>query len=219
MKRTKERRRPLPPEERSVKLPKTAEDLKAIAVLDALRDCAGESMPAEFPLACIVKVLASEDVPKANEAYAMVMVEGADGVRWRMCVRRKVVRVGRMVLFIASDAALPPEDRYRSPEVCTVKEKVYKFGFGFTDRRLLPHVKRHIFRLNPGVLYPLREFAELKGKRAGFVCQDLLKIGSQAELKARQQAPIPKNSFIPRAGTARMLAALRLRRRGQISPS
>ena len=213
MKRKKERRPPLPPEERPPKLPKTAEDLAAIAVLDALRECKGEMIPTGLPLACVVKVLDYTDIRKANDAYAMVTVEGPDGKSWRMCVLRKSVKAGKLALYVAEDAALPPEERFRNLTVCKVKEKVYKFGFGFTDRRLLPRVKRHIFRLNPGVLYPVSAFPELKGKRKGFACPALLKIESQTELKLRQQAPRPKNTFVPPAGTARMMAALRLRRR------
>lgn len=181
--------------------------------MDALRECKDEEIPKDLPLACVVKVLDYVDIRKANDMYAMVTVEGPDGKKWRMCVLRKSVKIGKLALFIAEDAALPPEDRFRNPKVCTVKDKIYKFGFGFTDHRLLPHVKRHIFRLNPGVLYPTSAFPELKGKRTGFVCRTLLKIESQSDLKVRQQAPIPKNSFIPRKGTARMLAAIRLRRR------
>ncbi len=213
MKRKKEWRPPLPPEERPPKLPKTAEDLAAIAVLDALRECKGEVIPKDLPLACVVKVLDYADIRKANEAYAMVTVEGPEEKTWRMCVLRKSVKVGKLALYIAEDAALPPEERFRNQNVCTVKEKVYKFRFGFDVRRLLPRVKRHIFRLNPGVLYPVAAFPELKGKRKGFVCPTLLKIESQTELKLRMQAPRPKNTFVPQPGTARMLAALRLRRR------
>ena len=213
MKKKREWRPPLPPDLRPPKLPKTAEDLAAIAVLDALRDAKPDEIPKDLPLACVVKVLDYEDIHKANDMYAMVTVQGPDEQKWRMCVLRKSVKVGKLALYIAEDAALPPEDRYRNPKVCTVKDKIYKFGFGFTDHRLLPHVKRHIFRVNPGVLYPTKDFPELKGKRAGFVCRVLLKIEAQSDLKLRQQAPRPKNSFIPQMGTARMLAAIRLRRR------
>ena len=213
MKRKKEWRPPLPPEERPPKLPKTAEDLATIAVLDALRECKGEEMPKDLPLVCVVKVLDYTDIRKANDAYAMVTVEGPEGKMWRMCVRRKSVKAGKLALYVAEDAALPIEDRFRNLEVCTVKEKVYKFGFGVDIRRLLPHVKRHIFRLNPGVLYPVSSFPELKGKRKGFVCTALLKVDSQTELKLRLQAPRPKNTFVPQPGTARMMAAIRLRRR------
>ena len=171
------------------KPPKTAEDLAAIAYLDALRAGGGDSPPARVPLACIVKVTAYEEVPKAHEAYAMVRVVGPDGASWRLCVRRGTVKVGKNALFVSEAAALPVEDRYRNPSVCTVKEKVYKYGFGVKVRRLLPHVKRHIYPYNCGVLYPTADFAELKGKRAGLHVAALLRIDVAEELKLRQQDP------------------------------
>ena len=87
------------------------------------------------------------------------------------------MKVGKNALFVSEAAALPVEDRYRNPSVCTVKEKVYKYGFGVKVRRLLPHVKRHIYPYNCGVLYPTADFAELKGKRAGLHVSALLRIG------------------------------------------
>ena len=171
------------------KPPKTAEDLAAIAYLDALRAGGGDSPPARVPLACIVKVTAYEEVPKAHEAYAMVRVVGPDGASWRLCVRRGTVKVGKNALFVSEAAALPVEDRFRNPSVCTVKEKVYKYGFGVKVRRLLPHVKRHIYPYNCGVLYPTADFAELKGKRAGLHVSALLRIDVAEELKLRQQDP------------------------------
>ena len=171
------------------KPPKTAEDLAAIAYLDALRAGGGDRPLADVPLACIVKVTAYEEVPKAHENYAMVHVTGPDAKTWRLCVRRGTVKVGKNALFISSDAALPVEDRFRNPAVCTVKEKVYKYGFGVKVRRLLPHVQRHIYPLNCGVLYPTADFAELKGKRAGLHVAVLLHIDRAEELKLLQQDP------------------------------
>ena len=81
------------------KPPKTAEDLAAIAYLDALRAGGGDSPPARVPLACIVKVTAYEEVPKAHEAYAMVRVTGPDGKSWRLCVHRGTVKEGKNALF------------------------------------------------------------------------------------------------------------------------
>ena len=43
------------------KPPKTAEDLAAIAYLDALRAGGGDRPPRDVPLACIVKVTAYEE--------------------------------------------------------------------------------------------------------------------------------------------------------------
>ena len=171
------------------KPPKTAEDLAAIAYLDALRAGGGDHPLERVPLACIVKVTEYENVPKANEAYAMVRVVGPDDRTWRLCVHRGTVKVGKNALFISESAALPVEDRFRNPAVCTVKEKVYKYGFGVKVRRLLPHVQRHIYPLNCGVLYPTAGFAELKGKRAGLHVSALLHIDLADELKLRQQDP------------------------------
>ena len=171
------------------KPPKTAEDLAAIAYLDALRAGGGDQPLKDVPLACIVKVTAYEEVPKANEAYAMVRVAGPNDKTWRLCVRRGTVKVGKNALFVSEAAALPVEDRFRNPSVCTVKEKVYKYGFGVKVRRLLPHVKRHIYPLNCGVLYPTADFAELKGKRAGLHVAALLRVDVAEELKLRQQDP------------------------------
>lgn len=171
------------------KPPKTAEDLAAIAYLDALRAGGGDRPLERIPLACIVKVTEYENVPKANEAYAMVRVVGPDDRTWRLCVHRGTVKVGKNALFISEAAALPVEDRFRNLAVCTVKEKVYKYGFGVKVRRLLPHVQRHIYPLNCGVLYPTAGFAELKGKRAGLHVSALLHIDLADELKLRQQDP------------------------------
>lgn len=185
------REHPRPP-----KPEKTAEDRAAIDYLAALRDAPGEARPVRLPLACVVKVTDYENVPKANDAYAMVRVEGPDGRTWRLCVFRKTVRAGKNALFVSDDAALPDDARFRNPAVCKVKEKVYKFGFGLKTRRLLPHVKRHIYRNNCGVLYPVGDFAELKGKRAGTVCAALLHIDSQAELTGLMNQP-KKKVFMP----------------------
>ena len=182
---------------RAAKAEKTPEDAAAVAYLDALRSPSAGMPPARLPLACVVKVTESEDVPKAHEAYSMVRVEGQGGQTWRLCVRRKTVKTGKNALFVSDDAALPPEDaRFRNPAVCTAKEKVYKPGPGVGIRRLLPHVKRNIYRYNCGVLYPLDAFAELRGKRAGFVCAALLGIDSRKEIVRLAQGP-RADVFIP----------------------
>ena len=142
-----------------------AADEAAIAFLDELRSCSGEEYPKGLPLACVVKVVDYQDIPKAKEAYALVRVEGLDKRTWRMCVNRKSVKVGKNALFVSERAALPVDERFRNLAVCKVKEKKYKFGFGVTITRLLPHVKRNVYHNNPGVLYPVADFSELKGKR------------------------------------------------------
>ena len=174
-----------------------AADEAAIAFLDELRECPGEAYPDGLPLACIVKVLVYQDIPKANEAYALVRVEGADKRTWRMCVNRKTVKVGKNALFVSAHAALPVDPRFRNLAVCKVKEKKYKFGFGVTITRLLPHVKRHIYHNNPGVLYPTADFAELKGKRLGTIVASLLRIDDHDELIMLLQQPRYKDVFQP----------------------
>ena len=169
--------------------PRAAEDRAASAVLDELRAGTGEKPPSNLPLACIVKVTEYVEIHKANEAYAMVRVTGPQQATWRMCVYRGTVKVGRNMLFVSGQAALPIDDRYRDPTVCTVKEKTYKYGFGIKAKRLLPHVKRHIYCHNSGVLYPLAGFPELKGKRVGMVVAALLKIDNAEEMKIRQNLP------------------------------
>ena len=175
----------------------SAADEAAIAFLDELRECPGEAYPDGLPLACIVKVLDYQDIPKANEAYALVRVEGADKRTWRMCVNRKTVKVGKNALFVSAHAALPVDSRFRNLAVCKVKEKKYKFGFGVTITRLLPHVKRHIYHNNPGVLYPTADFAELKGKRLGTIVAALLRIDDHDELIMLLQQPRYKDVFQP----------------------
>lgn len=174
---------------------KTPEDLAAIALLDALRRGDGEAPPENVPLACIVKVLEYSDVPKANEAYAMVRVAGPNDATWRLCIYRHTVHVGRNALFISANAALPVDNRFRNPEVCTVKQKTYRIGHDKLPR-LLPHVKRHIYLHNCGVLYPVGDFKELRGKRAGMLVAAILNIDNADELKARQNEPKAK-SFQP----------------------
>ena len=192
--------------------PKTAEDLAAIAYLDKLRSGEGEKPPENLPLACIVKVLESEDVPKANEAYSMVRVEGPEGRTWRLCVYRGQAKVGKNCLFVSGNAALPVEDRWRNPDACTVKEKVYKYGFGMKARMLLPHVKRNIYRHNCGVLYPVSDFKELKGKRAGMVVATLLGLEDAEDMKMRQNQPKGKE-FRPEARKGLLALFRRLRGR------
>lgn len=174
-----------------------AADEAAIAFLDELRSCVGEEYPKGLPLACVVKVLEYQDIPKANEAYALVRVEGPDKRTWRMCVNRKTVKVGKNALFVSDRAALSVDDRFRNLSICKVKEKKYKFGFGVTITRLLPHVKRHIYHNNPGVLYPTADFAELKGKRLGTIVAALLRVDDQDELLMLLQQPRYRDVFQP----------------------
>ena len=171
---------------------RTPEDDAAVAVLDALRAGTGETKPTGLPLACVVKVVDCTDVPKAHDAYSMVTVTGPGNRSWRMCVRRGSVKVGRNMLFVGEDAALPLLARWREAGTCTVKEKVYNFGGGVKVRRLLPHVQHHIYIHNNGVLYPTAAFPELRRARAGTVCAVHLCIDSASAIKAKMMAPRPK---------------------------
>ena len=197
---------------------KTPEELAAIAYLDSLRTCEGEAMPTDLPLACVVKVVAYEEIPKANEQYAMATVEGRDGQTWRLCIRRYYLDEGMRALFVHSDAALPMEDkRFDNLEVCKLHERVYRFGFGVKVRRKIPFVKRNVYRNNCGVLYSLDDFHELQKARVGDVCAASLHIESADGLHRKATAPRPpKNAvFRPKAKPEKddFLAKLRLHRK------
>ena len=213
---------------------RTEQDWANIAYLAKLRECLDEEKPEGLPLACIVHVLDYSEVPMAHERYAMVSVYGPDDRVWRMCVQRGAAQTGDDLLFVSEDAALPVDDRWRDPLVCSVKEKVYKYGHGIKVRRLLPHVKRNIYANNCGVLYPLDAFAkELELVRLGEDCSGRLNIESHEELKIRQNAKKPKlqpseNDRLPGAVKKRLkankpkasyqfLSAVRWMRKGQKS--
>ncbi len=174
---------------RPEKPPKTPEDFAAIALLDALREGTGYEHPEKPPLACVVRVLEYMEIPKAKEAYALVRVKGPKEETWHLCVHRGTVAVGDLALFVSDDAALPVDKRFRNEAICTVKEKTYKFGFGMDLKRLLPHVKRHIYHFNSGVLFPASDFKELKGTEVGTRVDMLLRVDSQTALKERLQQP------------------------------
>ena len=200
------------------KPPKTAEDLAAIALLDKLRSGEGETKPEGLPLACVVKVVGYEEIPKANEQYAMATVEGRDGRTWRMCVRRYYLEAGMRALFVSEDAALPTDDeRFANCEVCKLHERVYRFGFGVKERRAVPFVKRNVYCHNCGVLYPLDAFGELQKAGVGDVCAASLHIESATELHRRATAPQPKKKAVfqpkPKPKKDDFLAKLRLHRK------
>ena len=182
---------------------KTPEDLAAIALLDRLRTGDGDVKQVGLPLACIVKVIDYFEVPKANERYAMATVEGRDGRTWRMCIFRYYLETGMRALFISEDAALPMDDpRFVNPDVCKLKERVFKFGFGVKERRYVPSVKRSVYNPNCGVLYPLDDFRELKRARVGDVCAASLRIDSATDLHIRATMPRRK-TWVPSGGQAR----------------
>ena len=68
-------------------------------------------------------------------------------------------------------------------DVATYKEKKFRLGDGVIVTRLRPHVKRHIYRLNSGLLYPLKDFPELKGFKVGTDATAALNIRSESTLK------------------------------------
>lgn len=182
---------------------KTPEDLAAIALLDRLRTGDGDVKQVGLPLACIVKVIDYFEVPKANERYAMATVEGRDGRTWRMCIFRYYLETGMLALFVSEGAALPMDDpRFDNPDVCKLKERVFKFGFGVKERRYVPSVKRSVYNPNCGVLYPLDDFQELKGARVGDDCADSLRIDSANDLHIRATMPRRK-TWVVAAGPAR----------------
>ena len=171
----------------------TPERLAALKRLEELRSGKDEDIP-KVPLATIVYVKSSEDIPLANEQYALVTVTGAEKQSWKLAIRRGTAKPRTRMLFVSSDAALPVEQRYRNDSVTKCKEKKYRFGVAEVVR-LLPHVQRHIFRLNCGVLYPLKDFPEIKGEAKGTDLSAMLKIRSQKTLKALMIAiPYRKSS-------------------------
>ena len=197
---------------------KTPEELAEIAYLDKLRSCEGEAMPVGLPLACVVKVVAYEEVPKANEQYALVTVEGRDGRTWRLCIRRYYLEEGMRALFVHGDAAVPEDDaRFENADVCKLHERVYRFGFGVKVRRKVPFVKRNVYRNNCGVLYPLDDFHELLKARVGDACAASLHIENAEELHRKVMAPQPKKQavFQPKANPVKddFLAKMRLHRK------
>lgn len=197
---------------------KTPEALAEIAYLDKLRACEGEVMPVGLPLACVVKVVGYEEVPKANEQYAMATVEGRDGRTWRLCIRRYCLEEGMRALFVHYDAALPMDDkRFDNADVCKLHDRVYRFGFGVKVHRKVPFVKRNVYLNNCGVLYPLDDFHELLNARVGDVCAAKLHIESAEELHRKATAPQPRKKavFQPKAKPVKddFLAKLRLHRK------
>lgn len=179
--------------EKPPKPPKSPEELAAIALLDRLRSGDGDVKPVGLPLACVVKVVHSFDVPKANERYAMVTVEGGGGRTWRLCVFRGYLEPGMRALFVSEDAALPMDDaRFDRFEVCKLRERVYRFGFGVKERRRIPSVRRGIYQINCGVLYPLDDFHELLNARVGDVCAEILHIDSAEALHQRVISPMAR---------------------------
>ena len=197
-----------------------AAGLAEIAYLDKLRTCEGEEMPVGLPLACVVKVIAYEEVPKASEQYAMATVEGRDGRTWRLCIRRYYLEEGMRALFVSHDALLPSEDeRFDNLDVCKLHERVFRFGFGVKERRKFPFVKRNVYHNNCGVLYPLDDFHELLEANVGDDCAAKLHIESEAEMQRLASAsstPKKKAVFQPKLTKPvkdDFLAKLRLHRK------
>ena len=205
-----------PPYPRVEKQPKTPEEQAAIAYLDQLRSCEGEEMPVGLPLACVVKVVAYEEVPKACEQYAMATVEGWNGQTWRVCIRRYYLDEGMLALFVSYDALLPEDvERFDNLDVCKLHERVFRFGFGVKERRKVPFVKRNVYHNNCGVLYPLDDFHELSKAKVGDDCSFALHIESAEDLRRKAAVPQPKKKavFQPKSVKDDFLAKLRLHRK------
>ena len=88
---------------------------------------------------------------------------------------KETLRAGRAKLVALSAADEVAVGRFRRGEI--------RFGVAVVPR-LLPHVQRHIYRLNSGVLYPLKDFPELKSLKKGAEVSAQLNIRSQKTLKA-----------------------------------
>lgn len=185
-------------QERPAKPEKTPEELAEIAFLDRLRAGDGDEKPKGLPLACVVRVVDSLDVPKANERYAMVTVEGRGGRTWHMCVFRGYLEPGMCALFVSEDAALPVDDaRFGARfEVCKLRPRVFRFGFGVKERRNIPSVRRSIYNINCGVLYPLDDFHELLGWRIGDDCAAALRIDSAEDLHRLMLTPAARRQLV-----------------------
>ena len=162
----------------------TPERRAAVKFLDDLRNGA-DADRSQVPLACVVYVKDCLEIPLAGEQYALVTVTTEEsGGSWKLAVYRDTVKPRTKALFISADAALPVEPRFRNEAIATYKEKKYRLGAdGMTVTRLRPHVKRHIYRLNSGLLYPLKDFPELKGLKAGTDATAALNIRSEETLK------------------------------------
>ena len=161
-------------------------------------------MPVNLPRACVVEVTDYEEVPKANEKYAMVAV--TDGTRsWKMCINRYYLDAGMRALFVSEDAAIPIDDeRFDNLDAVKLKERVFNFGFGVKVRHFVVHVKRVIYRFNCGILYPLDDFHEILDAPLGTDVSARLRIDSLADLQAHLSAPRPKRpktqqTFVPKA--------------------
>jgi len=188
-----------------VRPPRTAADEAAIACLDKLRACEGEEPPV-VPLACVVRVTDIEEIPKAGERYAMATVETLGSKTWRVCVVRGTVAPGDDALFVTPGVAMPDEARFR--ENFHVMERVYKYGFGVSERVLEPHLARNIYRNNSGLLCPISRFKELRPMMSEAAVMKALKLQPVAELKARAQAPRKpkaKNVFRPASTVKKVL--------------
>ena len=97
-------------------------------------------------------------------------------------------------------------------------DRVFRFGFGVKVRRMVPFVKRNVYRNNCGVLYPLDDFHKLQKTKVGDVCAAALHIDGAEELQRQAAAPQPKRKavFQPKASKPvkdDFLAKLRLHRK------
>ena len=176
----------------------TPERQAAVAFLDELRSGTDEEMP-NVPLAAVVAVEDYREIPLAKEQYALVTVRGAEGAAWKVAVFRGTVKPRTKALFVSGEAALPVESRFRNEKIATYKERKFHLGNAITAVRLIPHVKRHIYRLNSGILYPLAKFKEVKDLPVGTEVAERLNIFNRATLLALNGAIPPHVTFTPKA--------------------
>lgn len=177
---------------------KTPEELAQIAFLDRLRSGEGERMPVCLPLACVVKIVRYEEVPKAHECYALATVRGPGEREWKLTVKRSYLEEGMNALFVSEAATMPVEERYANRVAARVKLRVFKITPERKEYRYLLHVHRNIYRYNCGVLYSLCDFPELKWERVGTVCTVKLGMETLAEVRKRcaQPQPEPKHRIV-----------------------
>ena len=187
-----------PQDVRRGKPERTPEREAAVSFLDALRSGTDEEMPV-VPLAAVVAVEDYREIPLAKEQYALVTVRGADGATWKVAVFRGTVRPRAKALFVSGAAALPVEPRFRNEKVATYKERKFHLGNAITAVRLIPHVKRHVYRLNSGILYPLAKFREVKDEPVGTEVSTRLNIVNRETLQALNGAVPRYVTFTPKA--------------------
>lgn len=170
-----------PKEERDEKL-----HAEQVAYLDRLRS-PGTGDEYKPPLAVLVTVRATQDIPLAGERFALFTVEGEKGVSWDVCMLRGAAAVGERRLFLSFDIIAPDVARFQNREVCSFKRHRMDVGDGTVAIRTLLIPRRSVYRLNPGMLFPLADFPEVAQLPPGTVVAERLGLISAEELKRRRE--------------------------------